>query len=1503
MRLDKNVGSGLTAERPFPGLRPFGYGDRDFFFGREDQIFSLYRLLDLSRFIAVIGSSGSGKSSLVRAGLLPLTDQEAQESGGRDWRSITMHPGDAPLSELANALAGLIPSDEGGEDADIDVRRDRINHALRRSSFGLSDALDEIPEVKGKALLIVVDQFEELFRFASNTRDRVGDSLWRDESANFVQLLLEVSRDRSRSVHVLITMRSDFIGDCAQFHGLPEAVSGAQFLAPSLTRDQREDVIRRPIEKAGATIEAPLVERLLNDVSSELDQLPVLQHCLLRLWDQAGKDAAPGTPRNLTLEDYQKVGRISGALSQHADEVMASLPGLELAVEQVFRALSEVDKEGRATRRALFFSQLLAETGVGEEQLRKVLDRFRAGDCSFILPSPATDPRLREDTRVDVVHEALLRRWDRISAETHELRDGQVETGWLAAEERDGRFYRALLALVEAAPATGAVTLPLDQVEPRWKWWTSRPRTAAWAERYGGGLPRVEKLFSDSRAALEADRKRQIEQQQRERDEERQKIEAAEAAKRAELEHQAEMAAIQTEAAKRLTARTRVAAIAMGAITLVTIVLGLLSISFGYQANRAKSEALVALAAADKAKRLADTEKARAELNLSRLQTMTKTADRERLRAIAQQKIAEKQSAAAVAAAFDAQQQRTAAESERQVAVGQRKIAETQSAEAIRQRAAVFQQAGRDAFFNGDNDSAAVYFAAAYADKPQDPALKVVLREALDKLSIRGGSIHAPGSAHAHSALITTVKFSPNAKSRQIATAGADGTAKLWDTSGNLLHTFTDQSGVITALAFDPTGRYLATTGADGSVKIRDLRGITPKAAAKPLELEGHTRRINDVLFSHDGTRLATASGDGNVRLWQSSTGKLLEQLHVPNVAYQVNDVAFTPDDKLVVAAASDGALRVWNAATGALVWDSSANQAPADKVATLVHVEVATDGKSAVAGAVDGSVVAYDLTKKKRLWVRHDDRGAINAVAFDPSGKLVLSGSDDGIARMYDAQTGDPKAVLARSAAAGDAGNQRGVVSALFSPSSNCIATTYTDGSVSFWTLNGDTIAELRARGGNAGAADFSPDGSLFVTGARDGDLFVWHPPSTLVRADAAQAGSIDSIAVDGNGAILTASRDGTAVVWRLGPLGATLIRERVLRHSTADWVVAASFSHDGKKIVTAGGTSVKVWSVAAPTGAAPLSSIAAGAGKTPQRFSDAVFAGDRSDAVIVAETNANTSDFGDTAGRWFMLSADGKRSLSKEPLLPNDPAGQPEITTLFPGHDARYVLAISGTGTAVFTSVAKNQRVDWDDPLVAAAASAHRRDLYALGGIDGSITLRSAAGSRASLGAQQGRVSALAFSPDDQWFGSAGSGDLVAMIWDLQGNHLQSTLHGHKKEITSIAFSPGTDSFVLTTSLDGSAKLWDRGTGDLLASVSVPGSLIRSAAFTASGSAVVIGSANGSVYLWRIRDDVPPPDQTAKDLVAALKRGEVQNGSADLLLSQAVERLNVASKGGSDP
>jgi hypothetical protein len=514
----RSGGTALSTARPFPGLRPYAFEDYPFFFGRTDQIYSLYRLLDRARFIAVVGNSGSGKSSLVQAGLLPLIKEESEESGARSWQWTEMRPGNAPLTQLTNSLMKLSQSDE---DPVVSAdRRERIAFALGLSSFGLTDALGEIESLRNKSILLVVDQFEELFRYVG-TSDSREQARWREEVTKFVQLLLEIGRSRSCPIHIVITMRSDFIGDCGRFHGLPEAVSATQFLVPSLTRDQCEEVIRRPIESAGGTIEPALVERLLNDGRGELDQLPVLQHCLMRLWERAGRErtgasdragAGGRRSRHLTLHDYRAIGTINRALSMHADEILEDLPSLHLAVEQAFRALSEVDTEGRAARRPLAFSRLLAEAGVPEQDLRSVLNRFRADDCSFLVPAPSSVPEIQSDTRIDVGHEALLRHWERVSAEpvtTPELLADASRAGWLQAEESDGQHYRGLLALVGPERGVSRTTLPLDQVDRLFSWWRSRPRTAAWAERYGGNFERVERLFRTSLRALQAARRGQ----------------------------------------------------------------------------------------------------------------------------------------------------------------------------------------------------------------------------------------------------------------------------------------------------------------------------------------------------------------------------------------------------------------------------------------------------------------------------------------------------------------------------------------------------------------------------------------------------------------------------------------------------------------------------------------------------------------------------------------------------------------------------------------------------------------------------------------------------------------------------------------------------------------------------------------------------------------------------------------------------------------------------------
>jgi hypothetical protein len=267
---NSRAGSRLGPERPFPGLRPYGFVDHDYFHGRVDQVYALYRLLDRSRFTAVVGTSGSGKSSLVRAGLLPLLQEETDEARTRRWQWFELRPGNTPFARLAAALLEVEPETRRAPDPEIaDIRRNTIEVLLQRSSFGLRDALRELRELDDYSILIVVDQFEEIFRYADLSDGEDADPFVRDSrharAAAFVQLLLEASRDRARPIHVMLTMRSDYLGDCALFHDLPEAVAASQFLVPSLTRDQREQAIRGPIEQAGATIEPELVQRLLNE--------------------------------------------------------------------------------------------------------------------------------------------------------------------------------------------------------------------------------------------------------------------------------------------------------------------------------------------------------------------------------------------------------------------------------------------------------------------------------------------------------------------------------------------------------------------------------------------------------------------------------------------------------------------------------------------------------------------------------------------------------------------------------------------------------------------------------------------------------------------------------------------------------------------------------------------------------------------------------------------------------------------------------------------------------------------------------------------------------------------------------------------------------------------------------------------------------------------------------------------------------------------------------------
>jgi hypothetical protein len=250
-------------------------------------------------------------------------------------------------------------------------------------------------------VLIIVDQFEEVFRFKRAWTAEHPE----DEAASFVKLLLEGAQQSDMPIYVALTMRSDYLGDCAQFCGLPEAINEGLYLIPRMTRDQRREAITGPVAVGGGEIAPRLVNRLLNDVGDNSDQLPILQHALMRTWDCWRKKGGRGP---IDLLHYEQIGTMAGALSQQADEAYNELTagGQELA-QKIFKCLTEKGADNREVRRPCTLRELIEVTGGSEEELKAVINTFR--ERAFLMPS--ADMALTSESIIDISHESLIRGW------------------------------------------------------------------------------------------------------------------------------------------------------------------------------------------------------------------------------------------------------------------------------------------------------------------------------------------------------------------------------------------------------------------------------------------------------------------------------------------------------------------------------------------------------------------------------------------------------------------------------------------------------------------------------------------------------------------------------------------------------------------------------------------------------------------------------------------------------------------------------------------------------------------------------------------------------------------------------------------------------------------------------------------------------------------------------------------------------------------------------------
>lgn len=506
-----------SQDNPFPGLRPFGASEAHLFFGREQHIESLLERLSEQRLSAVVGLSGSGKSSLVFAGILPRLRRGYRPRGAlavgqrSSWRIAELRPGDAPMAHLASALQRAAQDEDaralGANNEEEDVRDRELELALleaqlARSQQGLTEACLSLDLGPNENLLIIVDQFEELFRYRELSRK---DGAVKDPAAAFVQLLLRASAQREVPIYVMLTMRSDFLGECAQFSGLAEAINDGQYLVPSLNRDQREQAIRGPMAVAGARIAPVLVQRLLNDAADARDQLPLLQHALMRSFDLWKNDAGRGAAPELTLEHYQRAGGMREALGKHADEALLGVAaelgqeGVRVS-ERLFRALTERGAQGRGVRRPCRASEVLASADTDLATLSRVVGHFTGDRRGFLTQAPAAGA-LSESSLIDISHEALMRTWPSLRRWTAEEFAFANQLQYLnEAEQKHDQGIAGLLRDPE-------LKLSLEWVE------RARPTPAA-AARYGADLKRIHAFLNASseaqRAALHAERDARI---------------------------------------------------------------------------------------------------------------------------------------------------------------------------------------------------------------------------------------------------------------------------------------------------------------------------------------------------------------------------------------------------------------------------------------------------------------------------------------------------------------------------------------------------------------------------------------------------------------------------------------------------------------------------------------------------------------------------------------------------------------------------------------------------------------------------------------------------------------------------------------------------------------------------------------------------------------------------------------------------------------------------------
>lgn len=1101
---------------PYLGLRAFGEDDAPFFFGRESLTLQLLNHLSQHSVLAVVGASGSGKSSVVQAGMLPQLRQGKQIPGSDRWWIRALRPGDRPLLTLASRLV------DGGTEKERTYQQLQLEGMLYQGVESFVYWLRSRPE---PMLVLVIDQFEELFTLAAA-----------EDRHRFLALILGAVEHAGDRFKLIFTLRTDFIAPALEIPALaPHLQQSSVLVPPTLSDEAYRQVILQPAEKVGLTVEPELVTTLLQDLSRGAGDLPLLEFVLEQVWQQR----QPGT---LSISVYQeKIGGLRGALERTAQEVYNSLdPEAQACAEWIFLSLTQLGDGTEDTRRRILKTDLVVPRFPEPlvDRTLQVLTSAKLILISLDTPTPAPESRSPEEPpspdssssplpptpTIEVAHEILIRHWSTLRwwLEQNRTRLRSQRQIQHAAQqwEQHGRQPDFLLRGVL-----------LNAAEELYVHYTDE-------------LSQQVQMFIE--AGLEA---RQREQRQLRRRLRRAQVAIALIGSLGVLAsgiggfayYQRQQAQLnEIRALNALSESQLLAHHQLEALTTATRANHLIRElpRFGFSTQDFAEVRWQAIATLEQA--VEQTQEAnRLEGHRQRVSDAHFSPDGQWIASVSDDGTVRLWTAGG-------ELEREMAGTVPFTALAFSPDGATLATTDIDGTVALWEVAtGRVVRSLSVGD-----WATDVAWSNQGDLLAVASRDQRVTLwnLATGEQVR---SLTGHSGWVNTVAFSPNG--RTLATGGEDQTVRLWDvTTGNPIRSFAAAGDRITDVAFSPDGATLAAASGDRQIYLWQL------ADGSLQTLTGQTDAVTALQFSPDGKLLISASADHTLRLWRVADTQPLATFNGHGAA--VLSASFSPDGRQILSSSDDKTVRLWTAPPLSML--------PASAIA----VQFNPSNQTFAAAGWDGPIQLWELREgatpfPQGIIAGHTD--PVNALAYSPNGELLASGSDDATIQLWNPNTSG----LLRSLI----GHQAKVTSLSFSPDGAVLASGSEDATVRLWNPTDGTIQQTLS-GHTAGVTSvvFSPNGELIASGSLDRTVRLWNADGSLVRTLEAPGLAIATVTFSPDGRFLAAaSWDNLIYLWRVND--GTLLH---LLSGHQAGVTSLIFSPDGRLLVSGSADrTIKLW------------------------------------------------------------------------------------------------------------------------------------------------------------------------------------------------------------------------------------------------------------------------------------------------------------------------------------